>query len=61
VNDNSCAIYDRLQSAGAEIFKRGADKIDNRSEFGNLAAGSKSRKFPSNKIDNQRSGQIDPT
>jgi hypothetical protein len=60
MNDHARAIDDRLQPPGAKIFDRSASKIDNRFKFGNFFAGTKFRKLSPDKIDNQRSRQIDP-
>ena len=59
VNDDSSSVDDRLKPAGAEFLELAADKIDNRSEFGNLAFRANPRKFLPDDSDDDRSRKID--
>src|ERR1700722_13573168 len=59
VNDDSSSVDDWLKSAGAEFLELAADKIDNRSEFGNLVLRANPRKFLPDDGDDDRSRKVD--
>ena len=59
VNDDPGPVDDRLQPAGAKLLERTAYKIDNRSEFGNLAFRANPRKFLPDDGDDDRPRKID--
>ena len=59
VNDDSSSVDDWLKLAGAEFLELAADKIDNRSEFGNLVLRANPRKFLPDDGDDEGPGKID--